>query len=375
METVKRKVCLMITKGSWGGASRYVFDIAQSLPQDQFEVTIITGSPGRLNQKLKDIGISTVALSSLKNTLNPIQNIKALKAIILALKKEAPDIIHFNSSVASLLGACAGIYLGISTRIFTVHGWPFMEDRPFLTRLFLMKLSWITALLSSHVITLSLKEKKMVRFLPLIKRKIRVIPLGIALPEKQKDRNRVRTELFSYIQDNTEPLHNPFIIGTIAELTKNKGLNYAINAIKEIPHAYYFIIGDGPEKETLSRLIQKENLTQRVFLLGFIENASSLLPGFDLFLLPSIKEGLPYVLLEAGTYQKPVIATDTGGIDSLIIDTKTGILIPPKNTPAIIRAIKEIEPRGEVYGKNLRQRIRDHFRLELMLKNIIALYR
>ena len=175
--------------------------------------------------------------------------------------------------------------------------------------------------------------------------------------------------------------HDAFVIGTIAELHKNKGLSYAIEAFaklsKENPTLYYFILGEGEEKEQLNTLVEKHGLQGRVFLFGFVKDAARFLRAFDLFILPSIKEGLPYVLLEAGLARLPVVATKIGGVPEIIENKKTGLLVPPRDPDSIAKAIeliKESSTLAKHLGESLRERVLTEFSLGRTIRDTMVLY-
>ena len=102
---------------------------------------------------------------------------------------------------------------------------------------------------------------------------------------------------------------NVAAVGTIAELTKNKGLNYLVDAAAKIREARFYVASEGEEKMRLEEQIEKQKLTGRFKLLGFLPDASTYLVAFNIFVLPSLKEDLPYVILEAGLAGLPVVAS------------------------------------------------------------------
>jgi glycosyltransferase involved in cell wall biosynthesis len=175
------------------------------------------------------------------------------------------------------------------------------------------------------------------------------------------------------------------LIGTVAELHKNKGLSYVIDAIAELRYQnadkerpiLYGIVSGGEEKSNLLTRIQKNSLQNSVFLAGYIADACKYLSAFDLFILPSIKEGLPYALLEAGSVGLPLIATSIGGAPDVITDMETGILIRPKDVKEISNALRFFIQNPEKiaeFGGKLKKRIADEFSLGKMVEKTIAVY-
>src|SRR5437868_15129923 len=103
----KKKLLFVITKGTWGGAQKYVYDLSAHFKGD-FDVVVVHGTPGQLVEKLKQNGIRTIEINSLGRDINPLLDMKSLIGLRRIFKKEKPDIIHLNSPKAGGLGALAG---------------------------------------------------------------------------------------------------------------------------------------------------------------------------------------------------------------------------------------------------------------------------
>jgi glycosyltransferase involved in cell wall biosynthesis len=177
-------------------------------------------------------------------------------------------------------------------------------------------------------------------------------------------------------------LENTIWIGTIAELNPIKGLKYAIQAIGELRKngtpVRYVIISGGSERDALEDLIEQHGLRSSVFLAGFVIDAARYLQAFDIFLLPSLSEGLGYVLLEAGSVPLPIIATNVGGIPEIITNEKEGVLIPPRDQGAISRVLQTLinDPALRTrYAEEIGKRVQNDFSFEKMWTATEAVYR
>ena len=118
-------------------------------------------------------------------------------------------------------------------------------------------------------------------------------------------------------------------------------------------------------------------LEDTVHIAGFIPDAARLLKGFDVFVLPSLKEGLPYTILEAFSAGVPVVATSVGGIPDIVEHQKNGLLVPPADPAALANAIAalSLDPeKREEFGRNTKQKSRERLPLSEMLEKTIALY-
>lgn len=383
--TDKTKVLYIITKSNFGGAQRYVFDLATNLPQDIFESVVVLGGDGILNDKLKKADIKTIPIKQLQRDISISNDIAVFFELLRIIKTERPDVIHLNSSKIGGLGALAGRIYNLLNRktktlvVFTAHGWAFNEPRGYLQKTIIKFISWITILLSHKTITVSEFDYRQGVLMPFAKNKITVIHNGVS-KIKLTEKRKAREILFK--NTNTKIDDKAIIIGTISELHKNKGLKYAIGALADLPEKFtnvaFIIIGEGEERENLEATIKKNNLTKKVILCGYKDNASSLLKAFDVFILPSIKEGLPYVLLEAGMAGIPVISTDTGGIPEIIDDMETGILVQSKNPAEITKAIKYMlsnKTKTKKFGQKLRKKVEKEFSTSKMLTETIQTYK
>ena len=149
-----RKLFICITKSDWGGAQKYVFDIATNTPRDQFDTTVLVGD-GNLKKRLEDARVKTLLLKNAQRDINIKKEFGLLFELIKLFKKEKPDIVHLNSSKMGLIGALAGRIVGIKKIVFTIHGWAFNEDRNFVSKIFIKILHIFTIILCHKAISVS----------------------------------------------------------------------------------------------------------------------------------------------------------------------------------------------------------------------------
>jgi glycosyltransferase involved in cell wall biosynthesis len=372
------KILYVITKGTWGGAQRYVYDLATSVQQNH-DVAVAFGTPGLLKEKLAQKNIRTIEISSLGRDINPLLDIHSFFALLRIFRKEKPDVVHVNSSKIGGMGALAARLVGIKNIVFTAHGWAFNEDRSTLSRYLIMFLSWVTIMLSHKVIVLGSRELRQALAMPITSNvKIFKIYNGITEPAylpQEAARNFILSK--TGISLSAEQKNLPWIL-SLGELHKNKGYKYALKAFSKLStQALYFIIGEGEERESLEHFIIENNLQSKVFLVGAIPEAATYLKAADVFLLASIKEGLPYVLLEAGFAALPVVATDVGAISELI-HPETGSIVPARNPEAITAAVENflVHPdTAQSAGSQLHEYVAAHYTLTTTVDNTLALYR
>lgn len=301
------KVLYAITKASpFGGAQRYVYDLALGAKVAGLTVAVAHGGEGGLAVKLKEAGVRTIPLSGLARDVGAA-DLAAFRSLLAAIRAERPDVLHLNSSKAGALGALAGRLLGVRLIIYTDHGWAFKERRPLHQRALIWAISWVTCLLSHRIIAVSDFELQATRTFPLCGRKAIRIYNGVDLDMQFGPGDVIRSAFPTGAR----------ITGTIGELNRNKNQIALIEAAKADPNMYVAIVGEGELRSFLTQKIRDYGLEARVKLFGFIP-AQEVLKGFDVFALPSLKEALGYVILEARVAGLPIVANLAGGITEAI---------------------------------------------------------
>ncbi|MDO8510231.1 MAG: glycosyltransferase, partial [bacterium] len=287
----KKKILYVITKSNWGGAQRYVFDLATSLPKDRYEVKVALGGNGQLAERLRENGVTVLSIKKLERDVRALKDLFVLWALFRVFKKEKPDIVHLNSSKIGGLGALAARLAGVKNILFTVHGFAFKEDRAAIARLFIKFLTWLTLVFTTKNIFVTRRELVETNGWALMGNKNILIHNGISSP-RYLSREEARKKILGFLGIDEVP-PDTLLIGTIGELTRNKGYGYALDAMVDCPRSFLAIIGEGEEKTDLLSKLAAKGLGSKVFLVGFIPEAYALITAFDIFLISSVKEGFP----------------------------------------------------------------------------------
>jgi glycosyltransferase involved in cell wall biosynthesis len=371
----RQKVLFVVTKSNFGGAQRYVYDLSRELDKGLFEAVVAAGpgqgskSAGSLIKRLDEAGIRTVFVPELTRDVG-IADFGASLALYRLFRKERPDIVHLNSSKAGGLGALAARLTRIRRIVFTSHGLSYDEPRSLLAKGVIFFFTWLTFLLSHAVVCVSQDTARRAAKLPFCGTRVRLIYNGIEPPDYLSNAD-ARAELLK----RTDPVAPDALwLGTIAELVPNKGIGYALRACEEVKRSgrsfVFFIIGSGDQEKLLAEAVQKRGLAREVRLLGYVPDAARLLKAFDVFALTSRKEGLPYVLLEAGR-------TDIPGIRDIVENGRSGALANPSDPQQFADALCELIDDGELrarFADALKARVIREFDLRRMVRETEALY-
>ncbi len=380
------KIIYLITKSNFGGAQRYVYDLALGAKARGHDVLVCSGGKGMLLEKLSAIDVRTHSIVALQRDISLRDEWKSFLELLTILKKERPDVLHCNSSKAGLLGGLAGRVMNLWSFllrrprmhiIFTGHGWAFNEDRSDFQRFLIGIAHWFTIFFAHIVIAVSEKTAEDIRRLPLTKGRVVVVHNGVT-PVDMLSRADARKALGI----PEELPEGTLLIGSASELHRNKGLSYAIAGIAQLlrlnaVNVRYAICGSGEEEARLKEEIASLGLSGIVLLLGYQKDVARALSAFDVFLLPSITEAFPYAILEAGHAGLPVVATAVGGVPEAIDDMESGVLIQPRNPGEVARALQyliEHPEKRQAFGAALKERVSTRFSVESMVEDTLARY-
>lgn len=343
------KILYLITKSNWGGAQKYVYDLATSFKAKGIDTVVVFGGKDELYRKLEEAKIKTYSLSSLVRDVSLLRDFFVVKELYSIIKKEQPDILHVNSSKAAGIGAFVGRMLGVKCIVATIHGAPFREDRRLIIRRLIYFFTWLTCLFAHKVITVSKQDEADIGAMFFIKKKVTTvyngIPVGGPPPKRTSEKGR--------------EIH----IVSIGDLTNNKGYLYGLEAIDQLVKrgvpVKYTIEGEGEDRKKIEQYIAMKQLDRVVTLLGRTLTTNKILHEYDVFFLPSVKEGLPYTLLEAGMAMLPVVTTVTGGIPEIVRHEETGLLVQPKDAQGLSHALQRVA-QDRNYAKQLGQKLHSH---------------
>jgi glycosyltransferase involved in cell wall biosynthesis len=174
------------------------------------------------------------------------------------------------------------------------------------------------------------------------------------------------------------PLGRPVTIGAVGRLSWEKGFEYVPAVLRQLGNVEALIVGDGPDREKLSRLALAEGVADRFRMVGWQEDVGDWFPRFDLLLAPSRSEGSPpLAALQAMMIGVPVVAADVGGIPEAIDDHQTGMLVPPADVAAMAAAIDELIVDDELRHRiaaAARERVERDFAAPTMARRFEELY-
>lgn len=372
----KERILYIITHGSRGGAQRNVLSLARGMKTAGFEVRVAFGQGGWLGDELGRQAIPTAALPGLERSFNPFTLLRYVIALRQELKTHPADVVHFHSS-----NAMAGVFAlaGLKQRpkaVATVHGWSYLSPgwskSLFLKRVYAMGMRQFLRRMDK-VVFVCAHDEGLGKNHRMVKEGCGTVIMNGLAPFAMLPREEARAFLRGRHGAERE------IIGTIARYEYAKGLDMVIEAAALLRgnRFLYCLVGEGQDEQDLKNHIERYNLEPVVRLVKPEGDPSALLSGFDLFVLPSRYEGLPYALLEACAAGLPIVATRVGGVPEVIRHNESGKLVPSGDPRALAREIQDLlENPGEARALGLSaQRIAGSvFSEERMVRETASLY-
>jgi len=294
-------------------------------------------------------------------------DLRALCRLTGVISETRPDIVHTWLPTANLLG-------GIATRL---HGkeiaWVTSERAADVWKGRLRR--WADRHLARRAARIICNAHALRRFLiarGLPGERIEVIYNGIDVDEFDRQASRTSAPL---------PESDGPVIGTVARLEPQKGIPYLIEAFgllhQRFPTAHLWVVGDGPMKASLTRQCESGGVGRNVHFLGLREDVPAILRKMDLFVLPSLWEGLPNAVLEAMAARRAVVATRVDGTPEAVEENETGLLVPPRDAVTLENAMARLLADHDLrarFGEAGRQRVSREFDMSRMVVRTQQLY-
>lgn len=352
----KAKLVYVVTKSSWGGAQRYVYDLALSF-KDDFDVEIWCGdnelgTPISLRDKAADAGIIARRIDGLGRDVKVSNEVRFWRSLNHMLRVRKPDILHLNSTKVGFLASIIGRVHKVDKIIYTTHGLANFEDRPVWQKKLISASNRAIFTAVDNVILISKMELEYTKNW-YTSAKHSLIHNGIE-PINEMPLSDIMSDLPANIKAKLGAETVNKFVG-IGELHRNKGIEFALRAFQNLVESQndfiYVHFGDGELKETLKAEVTRLGLSDHVYFFGFKENASAYLSHFDALVFSSIKEGLPYVIMEAGFAGIQTFASRVGGIPELISDGVNGYLHDPKDVKTLTKHLLNFDKKND-YNKN-----------------------
>ncbi len=351
--------------GIMHGAGKYYLTTIPYLDKNKFITTLcVVRGRDHLTKLFEDAEINVKHLG--RSKLDP----RTLIDLYKLCKNLNIQIIHTHGYGSDNFGRIVGKLLGIST---IVHAHDDNSNYPWhqnLADFFLIPFTKKAIAISQAVMKSCVVKRR------INENKLRVLPNGIMfdkfIPASKEQIIKEKTSLRVGSAKH--------IVGTVARLRKEKGIKYliesALDVLKQFPETFFLLVGDGPLREELENLSEELGIKEKIIFAGFYDDIPMMLSIIDIFVAPSITEGLGLGILEAMAMAKPIVASNVGGIKEILKDNETGLLVPaesPKILSEKIVYLLKNESEAMVLGINARE-VSKNYDINLCVKKLENYY-
>lgn len=368
-----KKIMECIRQGKIGGGESHLLSLVAHLDRSRFEPVVLSFTDGPMMERLKEMGVET----RLIYTEKPF-DIRIWGQVKRLLEAEAPDVIHAHGTRASSNVLWAARKLGIPV-IYTVHGWSFHQDQhPLVRRLRILGEKYLVGRSQVNISVSASNQQSGKAVIP----QFRSVVINNGIDQQKFDPERA----YSNVRAELGIASDSVVVLFIARFTAHKQpltlIRAFARALSTMPGSgaaglHLLMVGDGDEKEAGVALARELGLEDKVSFQAFRQDVPDVLHAADIFVLPSLWEGLPIGLLEAMAMRKAVIGTRVDGTREVLQDGDNGLMVEPGNVDALAAAIVRLAG-DKALRESLRARafqtVRQRFDAATMTREIETIY-
>ncbi len=377
------KILHIIDSGGLYGAEMVLFNLVAEQINLGLDPTIASIGEKHIEEKPLETEAIKRGFKIKKFWMFPGPNPHGMLKVLRYAQQNGFDILHSHGYKGNVAFGLMPKRLRKLPLVSTLHGWTsvsgFSKNRVY-EWLDLISLKYIDAVVMVNRAMLSnprLKSLNGVNYY--------VVNNGIPILETQfnDSTNQPFNESTKDLDQSIIDFCNKgFAIGSMGRLSYEKGYRYLIHAlnllVKEGIDAHLIIIGEGYERNSLEGLVAQFELSDKVMLPGYLDDAKNYIPFFNVFVLSSLTEGLPITLLEAMQAKVPIVATEVGGIPEVLHNGRAGLLIQPCKPHALAEAIRRLYHDGELASKLTNvayHRVTTHYATKNMASGYLDIYK
>jgi glycosyltransferase involved in cell wall biosynthesis len=372
--TARLRVAQVVTKFV-AGAGGITLRGALALDPDRYAVTILAADGGPLFAQAEQAGIDTIRLRHMSPTISPAEDVRGVRELVGHLGAGKFDLVHTHSAKAGAIGRIAARRVGTPAIVHSFHGFPFHDFQSPGRRAAYIAVERRLGRFTDQFVTdggAVAAEAIRLRIAP--SERIRAIdsPVETNVPNVSPATRAHARRLLGIAPDVP-------VIGSVGRLDEQKAPEDMVAAIAALgrPDVKVVWVGDGQLRARVERRITRHGLADRFVLLGERQDVPALLPGFDVFAMSSLYEGLPCAVVEAMTCGVPVVATAINSVPEVVVAGKTGLLVPTRDPASLARALAYLLDHREEAAQmaaQARLRLADRFRAETLGRDLTAVY-
>lgn len=332
MNESRRLRVLEFIRPTTGGAARHVELLSRLIDRDRFEVHVATNDEpdAAFVRRLRDDGVHVETLQ-IRRSFHLVDDTRALRRIVRVLRDGDYDLVHCHAAKAGLIGRLAARIARVPAVLYTPHGFYFNYGLSWWKRRTHIRLERTLGRLTTRIVATAPREGA------------QIVELDLATPERVSIiPNAVDTDAFRP-EPPAPDTGRPLVVGMVGRLSPPKDpftfLEAARLVLSDHPNTRFVFVGDGELQRPAERMAARLGIVDSVDFLGYREDIRDVIAGFDLNVLSSLWEGLPYALVEGMALGKVAIGPDVSGCSDLIEDGATGFLFPVRDHETLARYV------------------------------------
>ena len=367
---------LYILEATSGGTQKHVVDIAKKINKLEYQIDIIYSTSRNKNFIEESSGVFNRIYGLPIKRGASLTDVINIWRIIKIIKQNNYDIVHCHSTKAGFIGRIAAFLSKQKNIIYSPHGFMFCDTRIKFKRHLYLNLEKLLGYLTGKIVAVSGSERDLAIYHNIVPNR-KIITINNSIDPLDCDgfnySDRIRNK---FLDKNSE-----IILGTVGRLFYQKDPITLIKSFKiindKIQNTKLIMVGDGPLEAECIKLIHEYNLQSKIQLVGFQKDSKIFYKIFDIFILSSHYEGMPYALLEAMSMGIPAVGTNVIGIKDLIVNGETGYLVNEGNHTELAEAVVNLIENPEklsIFSNNAKNIADENYNLDNGIKNYQEFY-
>ena len=360
----------------FGGGERVFAQIINRLSDKKYKIIVACLPTGTFIEKIKG-SEAQIKSFDMKNRFN----LRVILQLSSLIRKERVDIVHSQGARADFFARIAAKLAGapnvVSTVPMPVEGF---DVNPIKKLIYMAFNRFSECFVDRFIVVSDALEKMMIEKNGIETKRVVKIYNGIETDEYCMSDEEIAYRRSSF-REKSDLGENVPVIGVIGRLVWQKGFKYFIETIpdvlKEFKEARFLLVGEGELEDELKVKSKKLKLEDKIIFTGFMSDIKNVLASIDILVIPSLREGLPVVLLEAMAMMKSIVATNIEGIMEILENGVSGLLVPPRDTEALAEAVIDLlkhQDKANQMGIAARRVVEERFGVETMVQKVKKVY-
>lgn len=338
---MKKKKIIHVVQSA-GGVAEYLYMFFQNMTDNGYHhILVVSEDYKEQIQRFENL-VNKVYIVPMKREISLKFDVMAIRKLKTIFKQESPDIVYLHSSKAGAIGRIALLFNHKIKILYNAHGWYFNADMKERKKKIFAFIEKILAIKTDKIINISKDEyQSAVKYRIANTKKMCVIENGIDFKkfehsEKYRDETRKKYE----IKEEEK------VIGVVGRLTEQKDSITAIKSFdlihKNNKETKFMFIGSGELQKDVQEYARQNNIENDMIITGWVKDVEKYIPALDVAILPSRWEGFGFAIVEYMACDKPIVASDVGGIRNLIKHGENGFLTTCGDAESIAKYVEKI---------------------------------